>query len=162
MKRLLVAGALAAAISAGTVSANGGYEEPPEDCCKAKAYIELEGEIECECDLFFLNNLAFQGLNLAPGLKDNGTLLEGGCNTGGDLEITLHSANGGFLVHTNGINQIGYEIAVAGILPLTQLLMDETVPYDGAPHLVTLNILAGPPPIAGTYSDLVTMTIMPM
>lgn len=158
MKSLLASGAAALAIAVSSAYAGGSYQHDYDDCCQDELVIELVGEVECVCEITFLSTLAFQQLALVNNtLHVADGLLSAECNTGEDLEITFESANGGFLERVGGGASVPYQVQLAA----APVVFGADIPYNGAAATVGV-LVQGDGLLAGTYTDTVTITVMPV
>ncbi|HEY8568325.1 hypothetical protein [Microbulbifer sp.] len=153
MKHLLGLGAAAALIVAGSAFA-GDYHDYGNNCyeCSDEIEIQLVGEVACSCEISFDQPVAFLNLSLIDTFVSGVQNLSVTCNTDDDLNIIFESLNGG-LLHEDGVELIPYDIRLGG-LPVA---FSTPVPFDGSEDVsVGVN---GTGPLAGIYTDTVTVTV---
>ncbi|WP_295802091.1 hypothetical protein [uncultured Microbulbifer sp.] len=154
MKHLLGLGAAAALIFAGSAYAGDYDHDYGNDCyeCSDEITIELVGEVECVCEIEFEQPVAFLNLSLIDTFVSGTQNLSVDCNTNDDLNIIFESLNGG-LLHEDGVELIPYEILLGG----APVAFAAPVAFDGDEDVsVDVN---GNGPLAGMYSDTVTVTV---
>lgn len=155
MKKILVAAALAACMSAPAVASD-------------TVNVPLSGTLNRACNISAFLDGPFNALNMTSTSPQGAESLTVNCNYGGSASVTFTSANSGKL--KSGSNEVAYNFILSG----------SGSPFSGGVSLASPQTWAGFPAvananqtrgmsvqllaaatIAGTYTDVITATVTP-